>query len=114
MSDPLGVGLIGAGPWARMVTGPVLAAGPQNRVTGVWSRTGVATQISTMSRSSISEWSIVNRTRPVDTPARKARSGTPGTASTPSDRASTRRWSTSMPTTLNPASAAAHASETPT
>ena len=39
MSDPLGVGLIGAGPWARMVTGPVLAAGPQTRVTGVWSRT---------------------------------------------------------------------------
>ena len=35
----LDVGLIGAGPWARMVTGPVLAAGPQTRVTGVWSRT---------------------------------------------------------------------------
>ncbi len=39
MSAPLAVGVIGAGPWARMVTGPVLAAGPQTRVTGVWSRT---------------------------------------------------------------------------
>src|SRR5690349_2937387 len=37
---PLKVGLVGAGPWARMVTGPVLAAGPQTCVTGVWSRTG--------------------------------------------------------------------------
>jgi predicted dehydrogenase len=39
MSAPLAVGVIGAGPWARMVTGPLLAAGPQTRVTGVWSRT---------------------------------------------------------------------------
>jgi predicted dehydrogenase len=39
MSTPLKVGLIGAGPWARTVTGPVLAAGPQTCVTGVWSRT---------------------------------------------------------------------------
>src|SRR4051794_2330227 len=39
MAPPLDIGLIGAGPWARMVTGPVLAAGPQTRVTGVWSRT---------------------------------------------------------------------------
>jgi predicted dehydrogenase len=40
MAAPLPVGLVGAGPWARIVTGPVLAAGPQTRVTGVWSRTG--------------------------------------------------------------------------
>ena len=39
VSDPLAIGLIGAGPWARMMTGPLLAAGPQTRVTGVWSRT---------------------------------------------------------------------------
>ncbi len=39
MSDSLAVGIVGAGPWARMVTGPMLAAGPQTRVTGVWSRT---------------------------------------------------------------------------
>ncbi len=39
MATPLNVGLIGAGPWARTVTGPVLAAGPQTCVTGVWSRT---------------------------------------------------------------------------
>jgi predicted dehydrogenase len=40
MPSPLNVGLIGAGPWARVVTGPVLAAGPQTSVAGVWSRTG--------------------------------------------------------------------------
>src|SRR5436189_2812632 len=39
LSDPLAIGVIGAGPWARMVTGPSLAAGPQTRVAGVWSRT---------------------------------------------------------------------------
>jgi predicted dehydrogenase len=39
VSEPLAVGLVGAGPWANMVTGPVLAAGPQTRVSGVWSRT---------------------------------------------------------------------------
>ena len=39
MANPLKVGLIGAGPWPRMVTGPVLEAGPQTCVTGVWSRT---------------------------------------------------------------------------
>jgi predicted dehydrogenase len=39
VSDPLPIGVVGAGPWARMVTGPLLAAGPQTRVTGVWSRT---------------------------------------------------------------------------
>jgi len=39
VSEPLAVGLIGAGPWAQTVTGPVLAAGPQTRITGVWSRT---------------------------------------------------------------------------
>ena len=39
MASPLDIGLIGAGPWARMATGPVLAAGPETRVTGVWSRT---------------------------------------------------------------------------
>ena len=38
MRDPLPVGLVGSRPWARLVTGPVLAAGPQTRVTGVWSR----------------------------------------------------------------------------
>ncbi|HEV7526454.1 MAG TPA: Gfo/Idh/MocA family oxidoreductase [Acidimicrobiia bacterium] len=39
MTEPLRIGLIGAGPWTRMMTGPILAAGPQTRVTGVWSRT---------------------------------------------------------------------------
>ena len=39
MTEPLAVGLVGAGPWASMVTGPVLAAGPQTRLSGIWSRT---------------------------------------------------------------------------
>jgi predicted dehydrogenase len=39
VTEPLAVGLVGAGPWARMLTGPVLAAGPQTRVSGIWSRT---------------------------------------------------------------------------
>jgi predicted dehydrogenase len=37
--DPIRVGLIGAGPWARAVTGPVFAAGPETTLSGVWSRT---------------------------------------------------------------------------
>lgn len=32
------VGLVGAGPWAHMVHGPVLAAGPETRLAGVWAR----------------------------------------------------------------------------
>ena len=39
MTEPLAVGLVGAGPWSSMVTGPVLAAGPQTRLSGIWSRT---------------------------------------------------------------------------
>jgi predicted dehydrogenase len=39
VTEPLAVGLVGAGPWARTMTGPLLAAGPQTRVSGVWSRT---------------------------------------------------------------------------
>ena len=39
MADSIRVGLIGAGPWARGVTGPVFAAGPETELAGVWSRT---------------------------------------------------------------------------
>ena len=40
MSDaPLRIGLAGAGPWARVVHAPVLAAGPETELAGVWSRT---------------------------------------------------------------------------
>jgi len=39
VTSPLRIGLVGAGPWARMATGPLLAAGPQTCVTGVWNRT---------------------------------------------------------------------------
>lgn len=38
MSDPLAVGLVGAGPWAAMVHAPMLAAGPETRLVGVWAR----------------------------------------------------------------------------
>lgn len=38
MSEPVAVGLIGAGPWAGMVHAPVLAAGPHTRLAGVWAR----------------------------------------------------------------------------
>jgi predicted dehydrogenase len=34
----LSVGLVGAGPWARYVHGPVLAAGPETRLAGIWAR----------------------------------------------------------------------------
>ncbi len=39
MSTPVRVGLVGAGPWARMVHAPLLAAGPETELAGVWSRT---------------------------------------------------------------------------
>ena len=39
MSGVLRVGLAGAGPWARSVHAPVLAAGPETALAGVWSRT---------------------------------------------------------------------------
>jgi predicted dehydrogenase len=38
MSEPLAVGLVGAGPWAERVHAPVLAAGPETKLAGVWAR----------------------------------------------------------------------------
>ncbi len=35
---PVDVGLVGAGPWAATMHGPVLAAGPQTRLSAVWAR----------------------------------------------------------------------------
>ena len=35
---PVAVGLVGAGPWAATMHGPVLADGPQTRLTAVWAR----------------------------------------------------------------------------
>jgi predicted dehydrogenase len=32
------VGLVGAGPWARLAHGPVLAAGPETVLAGIWAR----------------------------------------------------------------------------
>ncbi|GIE30419.1 hypothetical protein Ait01nite_034640 [Actinoplanes italicus] len=37
-TPPVAVGLVGAGPWAATMHGPVLAAGPQTRLTAVWAR----------------------------------------------------------------------------
>jgi predicted dehydrogenase len=39
VSEPLVVGVAGAGPWARSVHAPMIAAGPETRLAGVWSRT---------------------------------------------------------------------------
>ncbi|MFE4550811.1 Gfo/Idh/MocA family protein [Streptomyces sp. NPDC056785] len=36
--EPVRVGLVGAGPWARAVHARVLAAGPETRLTAVWAR----------------------------------------------------------------------------
>jgi predicted dehydrogenase len=36
--SPVEIGLVGAGPWAATMHGPVLAAGPETRVTAVWAR----------------------------------------------------------------------------
>jgi predicted dehydrogenase len=38
VSDPVRVGLVGAGPWASMVHGPVFAAGPETTLSGIWAR----------------------------------------------------------------------------
>jgi predicted dehydrogenase len=36
--EPVEVGLVGAGPWAATMHGPMLAAGPQTRLCAVWAR----------------------------------------------------------------------------
>jgi predicted dehydrogenase len=38
VTEPLAVGLVGAGPWAALVHAPLLAAGPETRLAGVWAR----------------------------------------------------------------------------
>ncbi|MFF3488293.1 Gfo/Idh/MocA family protein [Streptomyces sp. NPDC002701] len=42
--SPVKVGLVGAGPWARGVHAPVLAAGPETELTAVWARRPEAAQ----------------------------------------------------------------------
>ena len=41
---PVAVGLVGAGPWAATMHGPMLAAGPQTRLCAVWARRPEAAQ----------------------------------------------------------------------
>jgi len=36
--DVIEVGLVGVGPWAQLVHGPMLVAGPETRLAGVWAR----------------------------------------------------------------------------
>lgn len=36
--EPVAVGLVGAGPWAKIMYAPVLAGGPETRLAGVWAR----------------------------------------------------------------------------
>jgi predicted dehydrogenase len=38
MPEPVRVGIAGAGPWAKMFYGPILAAGPETALAGVWAR----------------------------------------------------------------------------
>lgn len=38
VTEPVAVGVIGAGPWASMVHAPVLAHSPHTRLAGVWAR----------------------------------------------------------------------------
>jgi predicted dehydrogenase len=42
VTDPVRVGLLGAGPWARFVHAPVLAAGPETTLAGIWARRSAA------------------------------------------------------------------------
>jgi predicted dehydrogenase len=39
---PVAVGLVGGGPWAEQVHAPMLAAGPETRLTAIWTRKGTS------------------------------------------------------------------------
>src|SRR3954464_11622279 len=41
---PVETGLVGAGPWAEQFHAPLLAAGPETRLAGVWARRPEAAQ----------------------------------------------------------------------
>jgi len=45
MTEPVRIGLIGAGPWAAMVHAPVFAAGPGTRLAAVWARRHDAAEV---------------------------------------------------------------------
>ena len=38
MARAVAVGVVGAGPWARMLHAPMLAGGPETTLAGVWAR----------------------------------------------------------------------------
>jgi len=57
---PVRVGLVGAGPWARSLHGPMLAAGPETVLTSVWARrpeaaAGIAAACGTVPAASFGE-----------------------------------------------------------
>jgi predicted dehydrogenase len=60
VSEPVRVGLVGAGPWASIMHGPMLAAGPETRLSGVWARrpeaaAALATDLGTVAAGSFDE-----------------------------------------------------------
>jgi hypothetical protein len=80
----------------------------------VWSQTGVGTQMQITSATATAPASLVKWRRPLASPRRKVPSWTPGTHSSPAASAFMRPASVSMPSTVKPASAAAHANDSPT
>lgn len=59
-AEPVRVGLVGAGPWAATMHGPILAAGPETRVSAVWARrpdaaAGLAATLGTVAVDSYDE-----------------------------------------------------------
>ncbi len=49
---PVRVGLVGAGPWAHLVHAPMLAAGPETQLSGIWTRRPEA------ARDLAAKWSV--------------------------------------------------------
>ena len=37
-AEPVAVGLVGAGPWARVMHARMLSQGPETRLAGIWAR----------------------------------------------------------------------------
>jgi predicted dehydrogenase len=44
VAEPVIVGLVGAGPWAQIVHAPMLAAGPETQLAGIWARNAEASK----------------------------------------------------------------------
>ncbi|MFN2538803.1 MAG: Gfo/Idh/MocA family protein [Mycobacteriales bacterium] len=44
MTQPVRVGLVGAGPWARLAHAPLLSGGPETQLVGIWARRSEAAE----------------------------------------------------------------------